>query len=748
VTARKIAFVHDWLTGMRGGEKVLEAACELFPDAEIYTLIHRPERVSDLINSRRIRVSWLDSLPGARRYYRYLLPLMPLAVRGFDLSGYDLVVSFNHCVAKGARTSSRRGGRPPVHVCYCHTPMRYVYDQFDDYFADGFRGGLRLGAALLRPFLVRWDRATSDGVDHFVANSENVRGRIRAAYGRDASVIRPAADTGFFTPAAAGRPDEAPYYLIAGALVPYKRVDLAIAACRRLGARLKVVGVGTERSRLEALAKGAPVEFLGWQSDESLRELYRGCEAFLFPANEDFGIAPVEAMGCGRPVIAFKKGGALETVVDGVTGVFFEEQTPESLAAAIERARRMRFDPDAIRARAVEFDKSRFSERFARFVDDAWERRGRVRVMEVVECGGPGGTGYQVAAICNGLDKSRFETELVYAVRPGGTPAEYEALARGAERFFHVPEMVRPISPWSDLRAFARLYRLFKARRPDVVHAHSSKAGFLARLAAWAAGVPAVHYSPRGYSFLQTDSSAPMRAFYRLLERLASRFGGIVAVSDAEAELARGLGVADVRVVRDAYLGEPASPERPERPARELVVCAAARLSFARNPESFVRLARGLAGAHPGARCVWIGDGELREPVEALIRELGLSDRLEVTGWVPHAEALRRLARADVFVHYSRWDAIPNAVLEAMAHGVPVVASDIPANRALVRSGAGLLARSEEELLDATRRLLGDPALRARLGAAGRAVVDAEYSRGRLIREISALYASGAAPAR
>jgi glycosyltransferase involved in cell wall biosynthesis len=742
---KRVALVHDWLTGMRGGEKVLEAACALFPEADIYTLIHRPEQVSDLINSRRIHVSWLNSLPGVGRYYRYLLPLMPWAIESFDLGDYDLVLSSNHCVAKGIRLTPRPGRKPTLHVCYCHTPMRYVYDQFQDYFADGSRRWMRLGADLLRPALMRWDKKSSRRVDAFVANSENVRERIRRIYGRDAAVIYPTVGTDFFCrPPGPSKPEGAPYYLISGALVPYKRVDLAIAACRKLGVPLKVVGVGTEGAHLQELARGAQVEFMGWQSDEALRELYRHCEAFLFPADEDFGIAPVEAMACGRPVIAYKKGGALETVVEGITGVFFEAQTASALAGAMERAAKVSFDPAAIRAHALKFDDKHFKKSLSRFVDEAWEKHAaapKVRVMEVIECGGPGGTGYQVAAICNGLDKVRFECSLVYAVRPGSTPREYEALAHSADRFFYVPEMAREISLVSDIKALARLYRLFREQRPDVVHAHSSKAGFLARVAAWAAGIERVYYSPRGYSFLQTDRSIFIRGFYRILERLASLSGEVVAVSESEAALARDLGVSRVRVVADAYLGETLEKEK-KSGKRGMVVCASGRLTNARHPEAFVRLAQRLTDARNGVKCVWIGGGELQPLMEEMIRDLGLTGRLEVTGWLSHEQALRRLSEADVFVHYSRWDAIPNTVLEAMALGLPVVASDIPGNRSLVRpSENGFLAAGEPELLERTLQLVDDPELGARLGVKGRAMVRADYSRERLLREISALYA-------
>ncbi len=756
MNTRKIAFVHDWLTGIRGGEKVLEAACEMYPEAEIYTLIHRPDQVSKLINSRRIHVSWLNSLPGAHHYYRYLLPLMPWAIERFDLGDYDLVLSFNHCVAKGVSLTPRHGRLRPLHICYCHTPMRYVYDQFSAYFTDGSRRLLKLGGQLVRPALVRWDKKTSRGVDAFVANSENVRERIAKAYGRDSTVIYPTVDTDFFTPSPASVRSKShePYYLIACALVPYKRVDLAIAACRKLGVRLKIVGVGTERARLENSVEGADVEFLGWKSDEDLRDLYRNCTAFLFPADEDFGIAPVEAMACGRPVIAYKKGGALETVKEGVSGVFFETQTPKALADAMLKAQSLSFDPAAIRARALKFDDQNFKSRLAGFVEAAWEKHisgetlPKVRVMEVIECGGPGGTGYQVAALCNGLDKTRFTVALAYAVRPGSTPREYEALASGAARFFHVPEMVREPAPLSDLRALWRLYGIFRDHKPDIVHAHSSKAGFLARLAAWAAGVPRIYYSPRGYSFLQADIPVSRRFLYRVLEWLASFIGEVVAVSASEAVLARGVGASRVRVVRDAYLGDAPKGRDPASGSKKkaVVVCASGRATCARHPEAFILLAQRLTDARAGLRCLWIGGGELQPLMEELILDLDLTGKMEVTGWLAHDQALRRLAEADILVHYSRWDAIPNTVLEAMAYGLPVVASDIPANRELVRNGEnGFLAKTEKELLERTLQLVDDPELRERLGASGRARVLAEFSRERLLSEISELYGSGSA---
>jgi len=755
--AMKTAFVHDWLTGMRGGEKVLEAACELFPQAGIYTLIHCPERVSRLINSKQVHTSWLDSLPGTRHYYRYLLPLMPLAIRSFDLGDCDLVLSFSHCVAKGVRITRRPGRRPPLHICYCHTPMRYIYDQFDDYFADASRKWLKQGAEWLRPYLMRWDQETSRNVDLFVANSENVRRRIQKAYGRDADVIYPPVDTDFFSLPPVKSTSPQPYYLIAGGLVPYKRVDLAIAACRRLNVSLKIAGVGTEEARLKKLARGAPVEFLGWQSDAALRELYRNCAAFLFPQEEDFGISAVEAMACGRPVIAYKKGGALETVKEGATGIFFAAQTPEALADAMLRARHMRFDSAAIRSQALQFGGEHFKIRLAQFVQEALAGQARrpraigplagekkVRVMQVLECGGPGGTGNQVANLCNGLDANRFETVLVYSVRPGSAPEQYRAAAASARAAYHVPAMVREISPWEDIRAFGRLVGILRREAPDVVHAHSSKAGGLARLAGWLCRVPRIYYSPHGYSFLQTDRSAASRLFYRLLEWSVSGIGEIVAVSPSEARLARELSWgAPVHTVCDPYLG-PAEPP-PLAPHEGLVVGACGRLTAARDPEAFIRLAAGLCRQRPAARCLWIGSGEMEPAVRRLARDLGVAERLEITGWLKPQDALERMRGLDVFVHYSRWEGLPNAVLEAMALGLPVVASDIPGNRDAVASGVtGLLAQDEAGLREAVLRLLDDAELRRRLGESGRARVRQDFRPEKAIGALQRLYTGSA----
>lgn len=377
----QVAIIHDWLTGMRGGEKVLEVFCEIFPEADIFTLIHIHGSVSLIIEGMRIRTSFLQRMPLAKRRYRSFLPLFPLAVEGFDLSNYDVVLSSSHCVAKGVLT-------PPsaVHVCYCHTPMRYVWDQYNTYFGGNNKG---LAARLLMPvianYLRMWDVTSSNRVDYFIANSHHVANRIKKYYKRSADVIHAPVDCSFFTPSERHR--EGDYYLLVSAFAPYKRIDVAVDAFEQLGLPLIIAGSGQEEEQIRGRSK-KHVQCVGWQSDESLREYYRGCKALIFPGEEDFGIVPLEAQACGKPVIAFAKGGALETVLgvyathkvgyeymgkqpEAPTGVFFTDQTPASLVAAVRffEEQKNLFNPLIIRKHAECFDRLVFKEKMKKFIE-------------------------------------------------------------------------------------------------------------------------------------------------------------------------------------------------------------------------------------------------------------------------------------------------------------------------------------------------------------------------------------------
>jgi len=357
-TPGKIAIVHDWLNGMRGGEKVLEAVLELFPGSTIFTLHMDREKLSPFLQGQDIRTSALQKMPFVKNKYRYYLPLFPAMVKRFDLSGFDLVISLSHCAAKSAPVP-----RNIPHICYCFTPMRYAWHLYTDYFSDSRIKGWLTNAVMRR--MRRWDRATAAGVDYFLAISGHIGGRIRECYQRKSDIIYPPVDTEFYTPGEYIEPED--FYLIVSALVPYKRIDLAIEAFNRLGLPLKVIGTGPEYARLKAMANDN-ITFSGWASNEEVRDCFRRCRAFIFPGQEDFGIAPVEAQACGRPVIAYKKGGALETVINTVSGLFFDEQTPESLADAVRQSQDMQFDPRAMREQSLRFSRDRFKEEFRQYI--------------------------------------------------------------------------------------------------------------------------------------------------------------------------------------------------------------------------------------------------------------------------------------------------------------------------------------------------------------------------------------------
>jgi len=358
----KIALVHDWLTGMRGGEKILEVFCELFPDATIFATIHNKGTMSPAIERMKIKTSFIQHLPLKKIKYRHYLPLMPAAVDALDFSEYDFILSTSVAVAKAAKPCINA-----VHICYCNTPMRYIWDQYEEYFGKDRAGFVtRTAIALTAPYLRRWDIRTCDRVQYFIANSNNVAERISRIYHRTSDVIYPPVSTDLFTVSQ----NDNGYYLIVSALVPYKRVDLAVETFNRSGDKLLIVGSGPDAEKLKKIA-AKNIEFLGWQSDKNLADLYSGCRALIFPGVEDFGIVPLEAMASGKPVVAFAKGGALETVVGGgssPTGVFFYYQTVEALIEAVKSLSKIKFDPYAIRRHAEKFDRKEFKRQIAEYI--------------------------------------------------------------------------------------------------------------------------------------------------------------------------------------------------------------------------------------------------------------------------------------------------------------------------------------------------------------------------------------------
>ncbi len=352
----RVALVHDWLTGLRGGEKCLEVLCEAFPNATLHTLIHRKGSVGPTIEAMDIRTSPLQKIPRVHEHYRKLLPIMPMASRSWDVGKVDLVVSLSHCVAKAVRVPE---GVP--HACYCFTPMRYAWEGRSAYL-EGWndRPIRRMAAGFLLDRLRKWDRASAAGVTHFIAISRTIQDRIKRCYGRESRVIEPPVDAAFYTPRAIER--DGPY-LCVSALVPYKKIDHAVQACTTSNRPLVVIGAGPDRQRLEAMA-GPSVQFLGWQPDEVIRDHYRRCRALLFPGEEDFGIVPAEALACGSPVIALNAGGAAETVIPGA-GLLYDEPSAEGLRAAIHRweSQGMPHDPAAARSRAELYARPLFRER-------------------------------------------------------------------------------------------------------------------------------------------------------------------------------------------------------------------------------------------------------------------------------------------------------------------------------------------------------------------------------------------------
>jgi len=365
--AMRVALVHEWLTNLAGSERVLLAMHDMYPEAPIYTSVFVSEQFPELAGSD-VRTSFMQRIPGAKTKHQAFPFLRTVAFERFDLSEYDIVISSSHAEAKGVIT------RPEtLHICYCYTPIRYYWSGYHHYLENPRFGALNPVVKAIMPYMTNylrvWDRCAADRVDLFVAISNHVAKRIHKYYRRDAEVIYPPVNTSWLSIS----PGVDDYFLLVGRLIPYKRADIVVEAFNRLGIPLKIAGTGSELDALRAAA-GPNIEFLGRVSDAELGELYSRCQALIFPQEEDFGIVPLEAMAAGRPVIAYRAGGALETVVEGETGMFFDHQDGESLQQAVKKFDPGRFDPERARQQALTFDVEVFKQRIAAYVEQAWKR--------------------------------------------------------------------------------------------------------------------------------------------------------------------------------------------------------------------------------------------------------------------------------------------------------------------------------------------------------------------------------------
>lgn len=358
---KKVAIVHDWLTGFRGGERVLEAIAELYPEAEIYTLFHVKGSTSPILENRKIHTTFLNKIPGIQKNYRMFLPLFPLAIKTLHIpQDVNLVISSSHCVAKGITIPSHA-----LHFSYIHSPMRYIYDQFDAYFSKESFLKKAVGYCI-RPYLQTWDFISNSTVHYFISNSRFVSQRIRNFYQKNSEVIMPFVDLKDFRPYQSQIAHKEDFYLMVTALAPNKRVDLAISAFTRLGWKLKIVGTGQDEAALLS-AKSENIEFLGQKSREEIIGLMRTAKAFIFPGTEDFGITPLESLAAGTPVIAYRGGGVVETLNDKVA-LFFNEQTVDCLIQALKNYRPENYETKNLFNRAEEFSKEKFQKRFLDFV--------------------------------------------------------------------------------------------------------------------------------------------------------------------------------------------------------------------------------------------------------------------------------------------------------------------------------------------------------------------------------------------
>lgn len=362
---RKIAIVHEWLVIPGGSERIINIFCQLFPNADIFSLVYNENTIGNYLNGRKVNTSFIQKLPLGIKKYQAYLPLMPIAIEQFDLSKYDLVISSSSCVAKGVIT-----GANTLHICYCHTPMRYAWDMYNVYLdQNNIKGIKKALVTIIMNYLRMWDRLSADRVDHFIANSNTVKNRIAKHYKKDATVIYPPVNTDFYNIS----DEQEDYFLVVSRLVPYKRIDLAVETFNELNLPLFIIGDGSEYKKLKSCAR-SNIKFLGRLSDEEIRCYYSKCRAFIFPGEEDFGITPLEAMASGKPVIAYRAGGVRETVVEGKTGLFFDKQSKESLMETVKNFISIEdsFKKHDIRNHALKFNEERFKREILSFIEEKY----------------------------------------------------------------------------------------------------------------------------------------------------------------------------------------------------------------------------------------------------------------------------------------------------------------------------------------------------------------------------------------
>ncbi len=360
---KKIAIIHDWLTGMRGGEKVLEAILEIFPDSEIFTLICDFNKISEKIKKHKIHTSFLQKIPGIFKNYRNFLPLFPIAIESFNLSKFDFVISSSHCVAKGVKIPNKI-----LHLCYCHTPMRYAYDQFNNYFSPEKNGFLKYKIiSFIMPYLKKWDIKSANRVSFFIANSENVRRRIKKYYNKEAKVVYPPVDIEFFNIDDNVKKED--FYLISGAFVEYKKPDFVVNIFTEILKDKKLIAAGNGPMFDYLVSKGGKnIKFIKNPSNEMLRDLYRKAKVFIFPGEEDFGITMVEAIACGTPVLALNKGGALEIIKEGISGDFFDG-SQQDFIKKLEKIENTLYNANMMRQTIEKYSKENFIKNFKSFLE-------------------------------------------------------------------------------------------------------------------------------------------------------------------------------------------------------------------------------------------------------------------------------------------------------------------------------------------------------------------------------------------